>query len=136
MSSIWVNKVAIAHSTILKVDVICLEIDVAKKRLEGSASWPCADERCIVRRRNKENSSLCVVGELCGDIPVIPNMYQITRRCVRGPVERGACIKLPLYRDRIMISAPRRNGLWYHVKFWSRRTRSVSAPLRVTLTVS
>ena len=118
MSSIWVNKAAIAHSTILKVDVICLEIDVAKMRLEGSASRPCADERRIVRRRNKKYSSLCVVGEPCGDIPVIPDMYQITRRCVRGPVERGACIKLSLYWDGDICSAPRRNGLWYHVKFW------------------
>ncbi len=122
----------IIHMTdrsVLEVDVVRLEVDVAEERLEGRARRPGADEGGIEGGRDEEHGGLGVV-HACLDELVVPDVHEIAGRGVPGRVEGCFGVELALpkvrheQRENMACCGP------------SGRTRRVRGAERVMFTVS
>ena len=117
------------RSSVLEVDVVRLEVDVAEEGLEGRACWPGADERGVEGGRDEEDGGLRVV-HACLDELVVPDVHEVTGRGVAGGVEGCFRVQLALNQiDHIKSELVMRRG---HCV----RTSRVRGALRVMFTVS
>ena len=78
--------ICVTRSSVLEVDVVRLEVDVAEEGLEGRACWPGADERGVEGGRDEEDGGLRVV-HACLDELVVPDVHEVAGRGVAGGVE-------------------------------------------------
>jgi hypothetical protein len=94
--------VSMTHRTILKVNVVCLEVSVAKEWLKWSASWSGSNERRVERRRDGEHGRLGVVYAIL-DKHIVPYLDNIPGRGVAHRVEGRPRVKLSLFSNNLSV---------------------------------